>query len=481
MSTSNSDGNYPPHNKDKEPTTDTAKNSTLNLTKPPNNLHTDIIAARESNQPGIPVQPLPSFDVAHRGWDASNVPTAKCDLCHRHRCGTLQKCRVCKLSICRECCVGGRLRNDRRHAIDAGAVEWNAPPSLRKRKLQAMETEEVMFQGPKRQKANGRRGRGRGHEREAVDEDKDILGSCVVASDEAAQAPDGERQEQSDVRFHGYGHAYPMEPRLSVAPASHYPFVSRAQNMDVISTKYTPHYEREAKSLGYKRLPASEEIYNNGDNDEEYGASLSGESYHAASNPGLSSRRIISSVNDFSRAAPSRPVLPPISPLHRDRHMQHQQPNEIFRTSPDVLSRLERLPYHYHHHQQPFTSEFWPPHEHTDSLGTALADAASASHRASSPPKPLDHCLRDELQALWTSRAFVAQDPDAGRRYRRLLAAAYLASARLGLEPRGSAAREWLCAEERRLREMGCEPTRTAQLMDFIQEVGIWYLRQAQC
>ncbi|UKZ77977.1 hypothetical protein TrVFT333_005711 [Trichoderma virens FT-333] len=96
------------------------------------------------------------------------------------------------------------------------------------------------------------------------------------------------------------------------------------------------------------------------------------------------------------------------------------------------------------------------------------------------PPKPLDHCLRDELQAVWTSRAFIAQDPDPGRRYRRLLAAAYFASACLGLEPRENAAREWLCAEERRMREMGCEPTKTAQLLDFLQEVGIWYLRQAQ-
>lgn len=461
MSTPNDDTNCASRSQDKEPLTDK---------------HHTVPAAAESQPSDTPVplqqQPLPSFDVAHQGWDASNVSTAKCDLCHRQRCGTLQKCRVCKLSICHECCVGGRLQNDRRHTIDAAAVDWDVPPNLGKRKRPARESGDELPMGAKRQRASARRGRGRSRGLSTTGESRGGLASSVLPG-EAAPTPDSEASWQSVVRFRQYGHADPMEPWLSVAPASYYPSVGRAQLTHVVSPKYAARYELETASPIYSRLPAIEEACDDHGN-EEYRASLNREGYPATSTPGLLSRRPVSPANDFSQAAPSRPVLPPISLLFRDRHIQRHHSADNFQTGSDILNHLE----HLLHHHQPVTNETWPPHEHVSSLGTNLANAARTSHASS--PTPLDQCLRDELQAVWASRAFIDQDADAGRRYRRLLAAAYFASTCLGLSPWGNAAREWLCGEERRLREMGYEPTKTAPLMDFLQEVGIWYMRQAQ-
>ncbi|KKO96701.1 hypothetical protein THAR02_11195 [Trichoderma harzianum] len=479
MSTPKDDGNYTSHNQDKNPSANTNLDTTANLTNTPNEHHVIATAGPQSQQSNTPVQlqqpPLPIFDIAHHGWDASNVPTAKCDLCHRQRCGTLQKCRVCKLSICQECCVSGRLQNDPRHTIDTAAVSWDAPPTLRKRKRQA----EEMPSGTKKQRAGAKPGR----KRRPGYESKGALASSsfVVVSDEAARAVNGETSWQRDARFREYGCDGPMEPRLSVAPASYYHSVRQTQEMNGLSPKYTARYDPQTTSPNYQRIPAIEEVRYDGGNDGQYRASLGSEGYHAASAPEPLSRHPDSPANDFSQAAPSRPVLPPITPSLRDRHIRHHHSSETFQTSSDILHRLDHL-LHNHYQLQSASNEPWPLHEQTDSLGAGLANAARESHRASSPPKPLDHCLREQLQAVWTSRAFIAQDPDAGRRYRRLLAAMYFAGTLLGLEPRGNAAREWLCGEERKVREMGYEATGTksAQLLDFLQEVGIWYLQQVQ-
>lgn len=478
MSAPKQDENYTSHNQDKNPATGTNPHPTVNLTSTPNEHHGIATTGPSSQQPDIPVQlqqpPLPVFDITHHGWDASNVPTAKCDLCHRQRCGTLQKCRVCKLSICQECCVSGRLQNDPRHIIDTAAVDWDAPPTLRKRKRQASE----MPPGTKKQRAGATPGRKRrpGYESKGA-----LASSFVVVSDEAARAVSGEASWQRDARIRKYGFDGPMEPRLSVAPASYYPSVSRTQGMDELSPKYTAGYEPQTTSSSYKRVPSIEEVRYDGGNDEQYRASLSNGGYHRAHAPEPLPRHPVSSQKDCSQAAPSRPVLPPLTPSLRDRHIQHHHSSETFQISSDILNRLDNL-LHHHYQQHPTSNESWPLHEQTDSLGTSLANAARESHHASNSPKPLDHCLREELQAVWTSRAFIAQDPDAGRRYRRLLSAAYFASTRLGIEPRGNVAREWLCGEERKMREMGYEATGTksAQLLDFLQEVGIWYLQQVQ-
>ncbi|KAK4071189.1 uncharacterized protein Triagg1_6220 [Trichoderma aggressivum f. europaeum] len=452
MSTPKDDGNYTSHNQDKNPTTDTNPHPANSPNK-----HRAITTTNPESQQHSP----PIFDIAHHGWDASNVPTAKCDLCHRQRCGTLQKCRVCKLSICHECCVGGRLQNDPRHTIDTAAVDWDVAPTLRKRKRQALGNGEEMPSGTKKQRGRGRR---QGYESKGP-----LASSFVVASDEAARARDGEVAWQSAGGFREYGCHGPMEPRLSVAPASYYHSASRIQGMNELSPKYAARREPQTTSSSYERIPAIEAVRDDGGNDQQHRASLSNEGYYAASSQEKLSRRPASPANDFSQ-----PVLPPITPLLRDRRMQHHHSIDDFRIGSDILNRLD------HHYQQPISNESWPLHEHTESFGTNLVNAARANHRESHPPKPLDHCLREELQAVWTSRAFIAHDPDAGRRHRRLLAAAYFASTRLGLEPRGNAAREWLCGEERRMREMGYEATKTAQLLDFLQEVGIWYLQQAQ-
>ncbi|KAK0765348.1 hypothetical protein N5P37_001274 [Trichoderma harzianum] len=474
MSTPKDDGNYTSHNQDKNPTRETNPYPTVTFTNTLTEHHAIATTGPESQQPEIPVQLSPPvFDIAHHGWDASNVPTAKCDLCHRQRCGTLQKCRVCKLSICHECCISGRLQNDPRHTIDTAAVDWDAPPILRKRKRQASE----MPSGTKKQRAGATPGRKR---RPGYESKGPLASSFVVVSDEAARALDGETSRQKDARIREYGCDGPMEPRLSVAPASYYHSASRTQGMDELSPKGTARYEPQATSSSYKRIPPIKEVRYDGGNDGQYRASLSNECYHAASPPEPLSRRPLSPVNGFSQAAPSQPMLPPITPSLRDRYIQLHHSSEAFQISSDILNRLDHLL--HQHYQQSTSSESWPLHEHTESLGTSLANAARESHHASSPSKPLDHCLREEIQAVWTSRAFIAHDPDPGRRYRRLLAAMYFASTRLGLEPRGNAAREWLCGEERKMREMGYEATgiKTTQLLDFLQEVGIWYLQQVR-
>ncbi|OAQ91533.1 hypothetical protein VFPFJ_03273 [Purpureocillium lilacinum] len=70
--------------------------------------------------------PLPRPHTLHNGWEPSNVATAKCDMCHRQRCGVIQKCSDCKLSVCRECAFADRLSNDVRHALDPTTVEWDS-------------------------------------------------------------------------------------------------------------------------------------------------------------------------------------------------------------------------------------------------------------------------------------------------------------------------------------------------------------------
>jgi hypothetical protein len=65
----------------------------------------------------------------HHGWQASNVAMAKCDLCSRAGRGVIQKCVRCKLSICKDCCVAGRLDSDIKHHLDPDAVDWDVPPA----------------------------------------------------------------------------------------------------------------------------------------------------------------------------------------------------------------------------------------------------------------------------------------------------------------------------------------------------------------
>lgn len=72
---------------------------------------------------------------AHTGWEPSTRATAKCDLCHKQRCGTIQKCSDCKLSICKQCCLSGRLRGDERHALDPNLANWGTHSAPQTRKV----------------------------------------------------------------------------------------------------------------------------------------------------------------------------------------------------------------------------------------------------------------------------------------------------------------------------------------------------------
>lgn len=421
-------------------------------------------------------RPLPSFDIAHHGWDASNVSTAKCDLCHKQRCGTLQKCRVCKLSICQECCVAGRLQNDRRHAIDATAVSWDVPPNIRKRKNRAQgNNHDPPTTAKRRRAANSTRRRQ--EQWAAEDSTETSISSTADNSPAAKDIPVPKTDAKDRVSGIEYNHGNPIEPRLSVAPASHYSSSSctRYRHTDRISSRDPAQDARSTFSLGHGRLPLIEESR---DNHDRNWVPLDNKAYPLASVPNpISGCPVSATASRLSQDVASRPVLPPIPLLASEKDWQHHQPAEGLWNSLDFVGRLEDL---LHHHQQPATSEMWPQHDYISSLGIRLADAARRKQMSSSPSMPLDGYLRDEIQNEWDSHEFIARDRDAGRRYRHILAAAYFASTHLGLSPQLNAAREWLREKEFDLRKMGYEPTKSMPLMNFLQEVGVWYLRQVQ-
>lgn len=233
---------------------------------------------------------------------------------------------------------------------------------------------------------------------------------------------------------------------------------------------YDARYQPGTRTLNQSRLPVMRQIY--GDDDHgHYRTSSDEDPFYAAPTTGQPSQYPVPQADGYSQPAASRPVLPPVASL-----LSGRPPCFPSHTTPDMHSRPQQR---FHREDQPIASEAWPLNEYVSSLGNGLANAARASHVSSR--KPLDQCLRDELQAVWMSPAFINEDRDAGFRYRRLLSAAYYASTCLGLSPKGNAAREWMCQEEQKLWEMGYESIRSVPLMDFLHEVGVRYLRQAQC
>ncbi|PON29362.1 hypothetical protein TGAM01_v201611 [Trichoderma gamsii] len=417
--------------------------------------------------------PLPSFDVAHNGWDASNVSTAKCDLCHKQRCGTLQKCRDCKLSICQECCVAGRLQNDRRHTIDATAVSWDVPPNIRKRKNRNQENNDDPPNTVKKQRAAKSTRQGQ-EQCAAEDSTETSILSTADNSPAAKHTPVPETDAKDRTSDTDHNHGTPIEPPLSVAPAPHYSPSSCTRYTDAISSRYPAQDARSTFSPGHRRLPFIEEPR---DSHDRNWVPSGNKGYPLASIPHpISGYPVSTTASRIPQDVASRPVLPPISLLVPDKDWQQHQPAENLWTSMNFVDRLEDL---LHPHQQP-TRETWPQNDYISSLGTKLADAARRKQMSSSHSIPLDGCLRDEIQSAWESREFIARDRDAGCRYRQILAAAYFASTHLGLSPQFNVAREWLREKEFHLREMGYEPTKSRPLMNFLQEVGVWYLRQVQ-
>lgn len=417
--------------------------------------------------------PLPSFDIAHHGWDASNVSTAKCDLCHKQRCGTLQKCCDCKLSICQDCCIAGRLQNDRRHTIDAAAVSWDVPPNIRKRKHRNQETNGDPPNTVKKQRAT-KDTRREQEQCAAGDSTETSISSTADDSPAAKHTPVPETDAKDRSLDAVYSHSDSIGSQLSVAPTTHYSPSSCTKYTDTIPSRYPAQDARSAFSPGHRRLPFIEESR---DSHDRNWVPSDNKGYPLASNPDqIAGYPVSATASRSSQDVASRPVLPPISFLIPEKHWQQHQSAEDLRSSLNFVGRLEDF---LHHHQQP-TRETWPQHDYISSLGTKLADAARRKQMFSSHSIPLDGCLRDEIQIEWNSHEFIARDRDASRRYRQILAAAYFASTHLGLSPQFNVAREWLREKECDLREMGYEPTKSIPLMNFLQEVGVWYLRQVQ-
>ncbi|KAK7432548.1 hypothetical protein QQZ08_000755 [Neonectria magnoliae] len=67
--------------------------------------------------------PLPPSRPPHTGWVGTGIPMAICDFCDKRSQGTLQRCSVCKIAVCKECLDAGKL--DSRHSLDPDSVRWD--------------------------------------------------------------------------------------------------------------------------------------------------------------------------------------------------------------------------------------------------------------------------------------------------------------------------------------------------------------------
>ncbi|KAK5987654.1 hypothetical protein PT974_11786 [Cladobotryum mycophilum] len=178
----------------------------------------------------------------HVGWDVSGISTAKCDLCHKQRCGAIQKCRECKLSVCRTCCLSGRLNSDEKHILDAETVSWITPPVTRKRRAKVLKGS-IEKPAIKTRVSDKTAGQGQTRRLTTTDNLRDgtpptDIGSRLTAS---IVTPIREyhhpHQTPDTIRGHG-----PVEPRFSVAPTSPYHPRARARHLDIYRSPHTYEY-----------------------------------------------------------------------------------------------------------------------------------------------------------------------------------------------------------------------------------------------
>lgn len=97
----------------------------------------------------------------HAGWVQHTVSTAKCDCCPGRGDSIVQRCVSCRLQICRDCVVSGRLDTDARHVLDVDDVSWVAPKSKRAKKKQPIVRRKLTASVRGR---GSNRGRGRGRQ-----------------------------------------------------------------------------------------------------------------------------------------------------------------------------------------------------------------------------------------------------------------------------------------------------------------------------
>lgn len=107
----------------------------------------------------------------------------------------------------------------------------------------------------------------------------------------------------------------------------------------------------------------------------------------------------------------------------------------------------------------------WAPQSNVEALGHRLIQA-STSMRNAYPNVALDHCLRHEMDFLWTYCVLPAADVEAS--FRVLLGATYYAATYFRLDPRQNVAREWLGEKEQALIELGYEPIRSMPSKSFL-------------
>ncbi|CAH0000996.1 unnamed protein product [Clonostachys byssicola] len=66
-------------------------------------------------------------DEPHKGWKASYVAMTKCDFCSLSGRGVVHQCNDCKLTVCGECVGKGELEGDQVHNIKPGSLNWELP------------------------------------------------------------------------------------------------------------------------------------------------------------------------------------------------------------------------------------------------------------------------------------------------------------------------------------------------------------------
>ncbi|KPM38117.1 hypothetical protein AK830_g8430 [Neonectria ditissima] len=149
--------------------------------------------------------PLPPSRPRHEGWMGTGIPMAKCDFCDHRSQGTLQRCSVCKIAICRECLDAGRL--DSRHHLDADSVRWDlhvaaaqptAEKKLKKTRAATAKTGSTRARGAGRSRARGARTARNVATRASAAAPQAVSPVPTIASYDESTVDVGEGPEQED-------------------------------------------------------------------------------------------------------------------------------------------------------------------------------------------------------------------------------------------------------------------------------------------
>lgn len=470
-------------------------------------------AHASTNQPPgtVTLAARPPVRNLHSGWDPTSIAMAKCDMCSRAGCGVVYKCSQCKLSVCKECCEGGKLNGDSRHDLDPTSVSWDPPPK-------------------ERRASTGGRGRGRGRastsranrgrlarrERKGTRDcdpshiSTDFITLASVTDSPAMGKPSNyaamgrESSRDRTASFHDrdidMDNRSPRMHRPNHTPASHHQTCAYEGNTAVggpaavrpgaISQEehpdgpHMPTIRPRSGTRGWRALREGRPYLPPlPDRDLEQHQGRRRASHYlpyelpmhppGPDNPYLLNRPLSPAnvARRYSLAAneANNNHRPSLEPRHGPSGPQNQIPHESSIGTPGRLTwRQGQLCEQYAQLRDPpdqLRVQRGQPRgrqaeleSHVENLSFCLFENINWAYRAN-PTIPLDLCLREELISLWENH--LLPDYEAGNieeAFRTLLAASYRTTTQLGLDPMRNAARDWICRTEKQLCEEGYDP-----------------------